>query len=444
VMSLHDIESDLARDHVDDAFSQEVGTSLHPSIYDGMVDDDYNPDLRGTLKIKQYDEMRRSDGAVRTAMRIVKAPLLAAEWYVERGDDSEVARDAAEFVWQALNGMSRMFPQIITETLLMLDYGYYPFFKVFKPAQFTATRKGAHTRDVVTWKKWGPRHPMNTVKWKFDEHGGVQGLIQNKSPDSLQEVPMRIRDLLIFTLDEEGGNPEGLSLLRSAYPHWYWRQNLYRIDAIQKERHGIGIPYVELPPNATTDDRKFAKLLVENLRTNEKAGFVKPFGWDVGFLEVRGQQVDALASAQHHGVMILMNVLAQFVALGTQESGSRAVGNVQEDIFVKSTHYLADLVRGVINKWAIPQLVDYNFNGAPHPELKVRRIGDTADLRALSVTLRNYCEVGLITPTPEFEKFLRRYHDFPAEQEVIEGRGVDVRTERKPGDTSNRVPKPTE
>lgn len=427
-----------------DQLFREVGTSQQVTTSDGYVVDDYNPNMRGELKIKQFDEMRRSDAVVRTAMRIVKAPLLAAEWYVEPGEHTPEGEMVAEFINQALLGMSRTFLQVLSEALLMLDYGYYPFYKVFKEAKFRPSGDRARERDVVVWKKWAPRHPSNTVKWGFDAHGGVTKLIQNADPAGYKEVPMDIRDLLVFTLDEEGGNPEGLSLLRSAYPHWYWRQNLYKIDAIQKERHGIGIPYAELPPNATTDDKKFAKILVENLRTNEKSGFVKPFGWDVGFLEVHGNQVDVLESAQHHGVMILMNVLAQFVALGTSESGSRAVGNVQEDIFVKSTHYLADLVRGIINKFAIPQLVDFNFNGAAYPELHVRRLGDTSDMRALSVSLRNLIEVGALTPTPELEHFLRKSQDLPAEGDIISSRGVDERTARETGDTSNRVPKPTE
>ena len=429
-----DDESDLWR---------EVGSSARSTTYEGQIWDDYNPDMQGTKRILIYDEMRRSDGVVRAALRIIKAPLLAAEWYVEPAEDSEEGREVAKFVWAALNGMSRTFIQVLWEALLCVDYGYYPFEKVFKLAKWRPEKDRARERDVVVWKKWAPRHPLNTTGWVFDAKGGIDAIKQNRKPDGWEEVPIPVRDLLIFTLDEEGGNPEGISLLRSAYPHWYYRKNLYRIDAIQKERHGIGIPQVELPPNATTADKTFAKNMVENLRTNEKAGVVKPYGWVIDFIEPKGQQVNVLDSAKHHGVMVLMNMLAAFEALGTQESGSRAVGSVQEDIFVKSTHYVADLLRGVINKWAIPQLVEYNFNGARYPELKVRRLGDTADMRALSITIRNLVESGAFTPDGDTEEWLRRYLDFPAPSDEIVARGHEERI-KKPGDFSNRVEKPTE
>lgn len=429
-------------------FEREVGSSQTSTTTGGWVGPDYNPKMTGQTKIRVYDEMRRSDAAVRTSMRIIKAPLLAAEWYIEHGEHTTTGDMLVEFVKEALmgpNGMSRTFLQVLSEALLMLDYGYYPFFKVFKPAKFRPSSDRARERDVAIWKKWAPRPPINTTGWEFDDHGGVRKLKQNRSPDNFEEVSMNIRDLLIFTFDEEGGNPEGVSLLRSAYPHWYWRQNLYRIDAIQKERHGIGIPDVELPPNATPTDKKYAKKLVENLRTNERAGIVRPFGWNVGFVETHTQQVNALDSAKHHGVMILMNVLSQFLALGTQESGSRAVGGVQEDIFVKSTHYVADLLRTIINKFAIKQLVDLNFNDVDkYPELRARRLGDTSDMRAMSVAIRNYIESGAVTPTPEMELFIRQMHDFPMEGKDNLPTTKERQEAHKPGDTSNRVPKPTE
>jgi hypothetical protein len=406
----------------------------------GIIIDDYNPNLVGVRGTLVYDKMRRSDGIVRSALRVIKTPLLAAEWYVEPATYDDYGKEVAEFVDQALNGMSRSFLGVLQEALLMLDYGYYAFEKVFKEAKFRPSRGLARERDVVVWKKWGPRHPKNTTGWVFDRNGGVQVLKQNRDPNGFDEVPIPVDKLLLFTLDEEGGNPEGISLLRSCYPHWYYRQNLYKIDAIQKERHGIGVPYAELPPNATSNDMKFAQELTQNLRTNEKAGVVKPYGWDIGFLQPNVQQVNVLESAQHHGVMMLTNMLAQFLALGTTQSGSRAVGSTQEDIFVKSTHYLADLMRSVINKWAIPELVRYNYDTADYPRLRVRRLGDTSDVRALSVALRNLAEAKIITPDAEIEKFVRNVQDLPgAPDDALEG------ADRTLGaNYSNRVPGATD
>lgn len=428
----------------------EIGGNLMGSTYDWVVLD-YNDDLVGRRGVETYDRMRRGDASVRTSLRVIKAPLMAAQWYIEPADDSDEARMHAEFVEWAWSEMSRTPIQVLWEAFLMLDFGYYAFEKVFEPAIWRSSAKGAREKMVLKWKKWGPRHPMNTTGWEFDRHGGVQALKQNNDPNGFYEVSIPIDRLLIFTLDEEGGNPEGISMLRSAYKHWYYKENLYKVDAIQKERHGIGIPRVKLPANATTQDKTLAQQLVKNLRTNEKAGIVQPSGWeDIDFVEPKGQPVDVLASAQHHDLMIKANVLAQFLNLGQSESGSRAVGSTQEDIFTKSIHYIADIVKGVVNKWGIPQLIDYNFPGvARYPQLRVRRIGDLTDLRAFSVAIRNFIEASVLSPDPELEAWLRDYTDLPKPTDEVMERDMEDRLEKSPQErtgenTAQRTELPTD
>lgn len=425
-----------------DELYSEIGASQGASDY-AVLDQVDIPELMGSQKIATYEKMRR-DGSVRTSLRVVKTPLLAGEWYVEAPKDpTALELEATDFVDACLNNMSRTPLQVLWEALLCLDFGYYAFEKVFKTALWRPPRELAREKEVVIWRKWAPRHPRNTMGWVFDEHGGVQAMKHNRKPDGFDEVLLPIRRLLIFTLDEEAGNPEGFSLLRSSYAHWYYKTNLYKIDAIQKERHGIGIPDIVLPPNPTTSDKNFAREMGRNLRTNEKAMIIRPQGFEIGFAEPKGNQVDALESARHHDLMIKANVLAQFLNLGTTESGTRAVGNVQEDIFTKSIKYIGDLVTSVINKWAIPELVKYNFDVTRFPEVRVRRLGDTTELRALSITLRNLVESGLITPDGETERWLRQTHDFPAPSPEALGRGVDDRI-KPAGDFTNRVTKPTD
>lgn len=424
--------------------TSELG-STGQSQYRSLILDDYNPDLIGPKAIETYNKMRRGDASCRISLRIIKAPLMAAEWYVEPASNSDEHKLHAKFVEYNLQSMSRTWEQVLWEALLCLDFGYYVFEKVFEYRIWRPDYDRARERAVVCWKKFGPRHPKATIRWEFDEHGGVTELIHNKKADGYAEQPISIDDLLIFTLDEEAGSPEGISLLRSAYKHWYYKENLYKVDAIQKERHGIGIPKGTLPPNFTTQDKQLMDQMLANLRTNEKSFVTLPSDqWGIEFLELKGQPVDTLKSAVHHDNMILKNVLAQFLNLGTEESGSRAVGQGQQEMFTKAIRYIADLISGVFNKWAIPQLVDYNFETDAYPELKVRRLGDEADWRAFSVAIRNMVETGVITPDPELEEWLRQTMDLPMASDEAMARDVETRTEKKTGDYSDRVPLPAD
>src|SRR5690606_17163314 len=122
-----------------------------------------------------------------------------------------------------------------------------------------------------------------------------------------------IEKLAVFTFDKEGGDFRGRSLLRRVYKHWFYKENLYKIDAIQKERHAIGIPVIMLPPGWTQHDKRAAENIGMSLRTNENAYVVLPPLWELTFAELRGHHVNVLDSITHHGTMIYENVVAHFI-----------------------------------------------------------------------------------------------------------------------------------
>ncbi len=410
--------------------------------YGSIILQEYNPALVGPRGLETYDQMRKGDGQVHATLTLLKAPLLSAQWYMEPYDDSPEAREQADLAWWALTHMSKPWSTVLNEALSFLDFGFYLYEKVFEYTEWQG-------RTVAKWKKWGPRHPRTITKWEYDENGGLNGAYHMRSgiTGSGGEIFIPIRKLLLFNLNEEAGNPEGISILRSAYKHWYFKDNLYKVDAIQKERHGIGIPIVELPPNYTKKDKDLANEMAKNLRTNEQAHVVKPPGFVIGFLEFRGGQnpVDPLKSAMHHDLMIARNILAQFLNIGADTSGTAGSSTSMQELFVKNLKYIADEVRGVINQFAIPELINYNFMGVEnYPELKVRRIGENADWRALSVALRNQIEVGALTPDTELEEFLRDQQDLPKGTSEALERDVETRTAKKSGDYSNRVPLPSD
>lgn len=229
----------------------------------------------------------------------------------------------------------------------------------------------------------------------------------------LEETVIDISKLLVFSFDKEAGNIEGISLLRTAYKHWYYKDNLYKIDAIQKERHGIGIPIVKLPMNFSNDDRKLADQIGRNLRLNERAHVVLPPNWEIIFAKLEGQPVNALESAEHHDKQIEKNILAPFLDAGSPTKLE------DQEMFLKGTRFIADIVIDTINMYAIPQLVDYNWsrgiNG--YPRLRARRIGEQADWRTMSFAVRNYVGAGIIEPDDVLEKSIRDEMGLPPKDE---------------------------
>ncbi len=375
------------------------------SAFTGWLYREYNPLMQGASGLRLFNEMRRSDATVRGSLRLMKTPILAARWFIEPASESALDKKVADFIWWNLTkGMSTSFPQFITEALAMLDFGFYMFEKVFRMDD-----PRPQARGKVTWKKLAPRHPLDLGEWLWDENGGPAGVRMYNSHTG-KDVDIPISKMLIFSFDKEAGDLSGISVLRSAYKPWFFKQQLEKIDAIQKERHGIGVPVIKLPPNFNADDLRLAQSMGRNIRTNEMAHIVLPPNWEISFAKLEGQPVNALESVDYHNGEIHKNVLASFMDRG---------GTMKDDdfsLFLKSTRYVADIITDIVNKHLIPELVDFNWSRLPngYPELKARRIGEYADWRTQSFAVRNLVGSNIIRPDDRLEDQLRDEMDLPA------------------------------
>jgi hypothetical protein len=387
----------------------EIGSSS-PSPWTSFTRQEYNPALQGIKGLEVFDKMRKSDGTVRGTLRSIKTPALSGRWFIQPARpygasdaDLERYKMQARWVWRNLTElMSISWTQVLVEAMLMYDFGYYMFEKVWE----NQTVEG-ELRTVLT--KLAPRHPMDVQEWLFDAHGGPLAVHMQPPSMDLTETPyvkIDIDKLLVFTFDREAGNIEGISVLRSAYKHWYFMEQLYKIDAIQKERHGIGIPVIELPMGFKDADKLLAEELGRNIRTNERAHIVLPPSWKVYMLKMEGQPVDALKSIETHKAAIRENILVNFIGEGARE----------EDLtmFLKSARVGADIVADDFNLYLIKQMIQYNWPLEEcFPTLKVRRIGESADWRTLTFGIRNLVGAGVIIPDLALEENLREEMDLP-------------------------------
>jgi hypothetical protein len=392
----------LASNVSDYPLGLELGRSN--TIYNNYDREEYNPEFRGRMGLIKYDKMRR-DAAVRAALKVFKTPINGAVWFIEPGDETKKSKTIAEFVEFTLSRyMTYPWPMVLREALSMVDYGYYFFEKVYKTVDF----KG---KQLLTYQKLAARHPLDVLDggWKFDANGGPVSVDMYEYPGSPDHTRIPIDKLVVFPYDSEAGNIYGESLLRSAYKHWFFKEQAYKIDAIQKERHGIGIPIIKLPIGATKVDRDHAQQMGMNLRANERAYVVLPQGWEIIFAKLEGQPVNALDTASHHAMMIYQNVLAGGI-LGDSGSGNM---EAMMEIFYKASRDTANLVRDIVNKWVIPDIVDANWDVTYYPELCVRRLGDTAEARTISFAIRNLVGAGVLRVDDRLEEWGRSLMDAP-------------------------------
>lgn len=364
-----------------------------------------------------YEEMANSDAAVDVSLRAAKMPVMGADYFVEPADSSEESAVIAEFVkYNLLEGSNSPFLNVLEDILRMYEHGFSVIEKVYEDREWAPSRPNANRRVYTMLRKLAARPTLTVKEIRYDDNGGPMGITQSavQSDGKPKDVNIDIEKLVIFTHNRKGGNLEGKSLLRTAYRPWYFKSNLYNIDGIQKERHGMGFPVIELPVGYKATDKAAAKELVRNIRTNEHGGAVIPPLWKLSFLELPGQPVDVMRSIEHHNGTIMLNTMTQFLLLGLEGTGGgRATSGSHQDMFNKSLRYVANQICDAINLYCVPYLVGYNFTTTKFPKLRVRNLGETKDLQQWASALANLAARGLINPSPETEVWVRTVIDAP-------------------------------
>jgi len=364
-------------------------------IYSGYIDADYNPIWRGKTKIDLIEEMKKSDATISAISDAIKAPLLAVNWYTEAGSKDEKDHEINEFVSKVLFWSSIDFKSFLEEALLFVDYGYYPFEKIF------TVRDG-----LIVWKSFAPRVPSSLEHWGIGstlwKDGKPTGITQTLNftdearAEEMNGVTASIpwNKLILFTHRQTGDNFEGESIFRRCYSHWSIKQKLYKIGAVSAERYGVGTPFFKLKMGTREDIVEKYETLAKQLRSNERAGLViteEVIDWGIKTLD-GGQSVSQMIDemVKHHDKKMYDAVLAGFLNLSSGQGGSNALSQDQSSFFIQSVHYIAKKFCAVMDKH-IQELVIMNFGPQEYyptlcySELSEKNVKEMVDGMAVAV-----------------------------------------------------------
>lgn len=404
--------------------TQEQGGSGTFNFGGFIRGEDFNPEMDGQTAIKNLDEMRRGDSQVHAALEVVKLPIRTADYELDPSDpDDPQAEEIAEFVqWCLFEGMTTTWDDLIRQALLMLDFGFMLFEKVW-----TLAEDGPY-KDRVILAKLAPRPPRTIWQWFTDEDGALISIKQLAvKAGTYQFLDIPAEKLVRFTFQQEGDNFTGISMLRSAYPHWLIKKNLYLIDAIRATRFGVGIPRAKLKPGykPTVEDREALALMLQGMSSHQHAYLIEPEQVDVDILMPQGVQGGAqlLPSIEHQNQQITRNILAQFLDMGGKASGgSRALGASAMDFFLNAIESIAEQICDVLNKQLIKELVDMNFTVSKYPTLRPVGIQET-DVKSLATAAQALAAAGLLTPDKKTENTFRNLLNLPEVAEDAQAQG---------------------
>src|SRR5208337_5447245 len=148
---------------------------------------------------------------------------------------------------------------------------------------------------------------------------------------------------------------------------------------------------------------------------------------------------------QHHSEMIMRSVLANFLTLGTTQTGSRALGGSMRDFFYLSLEALSRKIDETISNTSIRRLVNYNYTPQPgkrlpYPRLVTSNIIVINPLELLEVAKDvGKFEVDLLQPDTDTENWIRKKCGMPLKSKTARPRYAPVQ-ERVEEQEEGQVP----
>lgn len=410
-------------------------------------DEEYNTDLLWDKAIRVYDQMWRGDAQVAAVLRAMELPLLRAHWYIKPASDSEEDVQVAQFCQDVIfESMTKPWVETLEFLLTMYRYGFSLFELVWdiNDDGYVVLRKMA-PRQAKTIYRWfaGKDDQLDRVEqrvWVFNEKDAQRrptmqgGRSFSSAPGSFdyakyamgqfKYVTIPGHKLALFNVKQEGNNFAGISLLRHAYKHWYYKDNFYKIDAIANERQALGVPTLEEPSSTSDEERNRASDSLAALHAHEKGYMMVPHGWVFKFADAGGRTLkDIMPSIDHHDTLIARSVLAQF--LNMQAYGSYARSSNETSLFLQGQVAMANRIKTQFNRQVLRKLVDFNFNVEKYPTLEVDEL-DSRSVAEVLQLLPALAKSGLITYQAQDENVVRTAIGLPDLPPGVEAGGQET------------------
>lgn len=414
----------------------EVGGSGLLVAAGGYIQEEFHPNLAGRKALETWRTMKDNDALVGAILFAIDMLCRQVEWRV---DVKEAKEESQIFLEECMEDMSHSWGDMISEILSMLPFGFAFHEIVYKKRDGTQSEGGkkpsSRFKDgKIGWRKVPLRAQETLDHWDFDESGGIRAFVQ-KAPPSYVDVPIPMVKGLLFRTTSYKNNPEGRSVLRSAYASWFFKKRIQTIEGTGIERDLAGFPVFWLPSEYLADDATSEQVNVrnafaktgENIKRDKQEYMLMPLAYDENnnkafdfTLTSAGgsRQFDTSAIIQRYNQEIAMSVLADFILLGHEKVGSFALSDSKTDIFAVALGTILDSIQDVFNRYAVPRL--FALNGMDMENLPEIVHGDIEkpDLTALGAYLTALGGAGVpLFPDEDLEAYLRQAANLPEKSE---------------------------
>lgn len=407
--------------------SKEIGR-VGQRRYGGIFYEEFLSELRGRKGAEVFTEMSNNDETIGAILFAIEMLVRQASWNVEPGGSTAKDREAAEFVKSCMDDMQQTWIDTISEILSFLTYGW-SFHEIVYKRRMGRTKdnrtSSKYDDGLIGWMKLPIRSQETLYQWEYDDQDNLIGMTQMPPPDfGLITIPMN--KAMLFRTRSRKDNPEGRSILRTAYRSWYFKRRIQEIEGIGIERDLAGLPVITTPEGMDIWDkddedmnaiRAGLEAMVKNIRRDSTEGLVLPFGYTFELTSTGGsRQFDTNSIIARYDTKISQTVLADFIQLGHESVGSFALSSDKTNLFSMAICAFLDIICQTFNSQGIPALIDINgdyFAGVTdYPRLTHGDIEDV-DLATMATFIKDMTSIGVIIPDESLEDYVRQLGKLP-------------------------------
>ena len=348
----------------------------------GYIDEEFLPALRGRKAVRVYREMSANDSMVGALLFTIDKLIREVEWKVLPADQNDGGVQAQEFLETCMEDMSHSWDDFIGEVLSMITYGWSWHEIVYKrrlgPWEKDPKKRSKHNDGLIGWRKMPIRAQetlhalvLRRVRWRsgrwcrWPRPGTRPRCSRSRSPSCSGPRSPR-------------ATPRVMSLLRTAYRAWYFKKRLEEFEAIGVERDLAGMPVGKVPADYLTAAKgtpqaktvEAFKKMVRGVRRDENEGLVLPTQYDPDtkqplfdfeLMSSGGtRQFDTNAIINRYEQRILMSVLADFILVGHEGTGSYSMHTDKTGIFRAALNAITKAIADTLNRYAVPRLFAVN------------------------------------------------------------------------------------
>ena len=416
----------------------------------------------GTRTWGEWEKIGKTDPDVASVLQFASAPIRASHVDVVPAEHPSIkpaiAEAQVEFVRSQLESVEPSWPEILCQGV---EGALLSGFALHEVVLGLGEHPSLPGGEGYILKRLAERlpvsvHPVNGWREVIRPDGGrdldyVQQTGQVGLMGFENDVRLPADKILLWTWKRSGQNYRGVSAFRSVWYIAKIREQLLKLIGITLTREGAGIPVATADKDAdilTPGQQRKLERLLANLVAHENASVVMPRGWKMDWIFSGGGNKGHVMDIYNAlGQLILRQLGAQQITLGSGDTGSRSVGEVHDAVAQGYLQSIIEMAHGVLNGCGdrryvglSRKLIEPNWGAMPaYPRIVLTLTKASLSPKERVEAMATASSAGLIQVTSDDENQLRAELGMSPrleDEEVVET-GTD---EKEDGETDDLEP----